>query len=176
MKKITPLLLLSFFLTPIFGQSQRKITTYLSAQYTKTVRDITLGNNPWGVGLGVQSFLNNKSKFKPTIELTSDIYLEDDKVWRSDSIGTPFNDLGGMTNLFIGSSFHPTKNSYLSFVAGPSFLGGQTLLGIKPSIGFYFSNKQKLTGKISYINIFNRGQIIKENFTSWSISLGVKLF
>jgi hypothetical protein len=176
MKKITTLLLLSFFSTQVFGQFQRKITTYISAQYTKTIHDITLGNNPWGMGLGVQSFLNNKSEFKPTIEITSDIYLGDDKVFRADSTGSPFNSLGGMTNLFIGASFNPTKNYYLSFMAGPSFLGGQSLLGIKPSVGFYFSNKQKLTGKISYITIFNRGYIKKEDFASWSISLGVKLF
>jgi len=176
MKTIISILLLTLSITQVFGQTQRKISTYLLAQYTKTVRDVTSGNNPWGMGLGVQSFLNNKTKFKPTIELTSDIYLEDDKVLRIDSTGTPFNDLGGMTNLFIGSSFNTSKNSYLSFVAGPSFLGGQTLLGIKPSVGFYFSNKQKLTGKISYINIFNRGEIKKENFSSWILSLGVKLF
>ena len=176
MQKILSLLLLSFALTPIFVQAQRKVTTYFLAQYNNTIKDVTLGNNPWGMGLGVQSFLNNKTKFKPTIELTGDIYLADDKVFRTDSTGTPFNEVGGMTNLFIGSSFHPTKNIYGSFVAGPSLLGGQTLFGIKPTFGFFFSNKQRITGKLSYINIFNRGEIIKEDFTSWSIALGVKLF
>jgi len=176
MKIFTAILLWMFSLIQVYGQSQRNISTYILAQYTKTIRDATLGNNPWGIGLGFQSFLNNKTKFKPTIELTGDIYLHDDKVFRSDSTGTALKDVGGMTNLFIGSSFNPTKNMYVSFVAGPSFLGGQTLLGIKPSFGIYFSKKQILNGKISFINIFNRGKIIKENFTSWSISFGVKIF
>lgn len=176
MKIITCLLFLSFSLKQASSQTQRKITTYLMAQCNITIQDATLGNNPLGMGLGIQSFLNNKTKFKPTIELTSDIYLPDDKIFRTDSTGTPLNEVGGMTNLFIGSSFNPSKNIYISFVAGPSFLGGQTLLGIKPSLGFYFSNKQKVTGKISYINVFNRGEIIKENFVSWSLAFGVKLF
>ncbi len=176
MKIFFAILLLTLSFTQIYGQTQRKLSTYFLTQYTKTIDDLTKGNNPWGMGLGLQTFLNNKTKFKPTIELTGDIYLEDDKVFRTDSTGTGFNDVQGMTNLFIGSSFNPTKKIYVSFVAGPSFLGGQTLFGIKPSLGFYFSNKQKLTGKISYINVFNRGKIIKEDFTSWSISLGVKIF
>jgi hypothetical protein len=82
----------------------------------------------------------------------------------------------GMINLFLGSSFHPTQNVYLSFLAGPSFISGQTLLGIKPSIGFYFSKAQKWTGKVSYINIFNRTKITKDDFGSLSVAVGLKLF
>ena len=176
MKKIISPLLFSFFLTQAFGQAQKKLTTYLSIQYNNTISDKTMGNNPWGAGLGVQTFFNNKSKFKPTIELTCDIYLEDDKVFRVNTDGTPINDVRGMINLFVGSSFHPATNIYLSLVAGPSFVSGQTLAGIKPSLGFYFSKNQKWTGKISYINIFNRGNLIKQDFRSLSFSVGLKLF
>jgi len=80
-----------------------------------------------------------------------------------------------MISLFVGTSFHPTKNIYLSFVTGPSLINGQTLLGIKPSIGFYFSKSHKWTGKVSYINIFNRTAITKSDFGSLSLGLGLKL-
>ncbi|HPG10905.1 MAG TPA: hypothetical protein PLU37_05200 [Chitinophagaceae bacterium] len=176
MQKVITTFLLCFILASSFGQTQKKISTYLLTQFNATMSDVTKGNNPWGVGLGLQTFLNNKTKFKPTIELTGDIYLEDDKVLRTDSTGTPLNDLGGMVNLFIGSSFNPTKNIYLSVVVGPSFISGQTLFGIKPSLGFYFTKSQRLTGKISYINVFNRGNIIKKDFTSLSLAVGLKLF
>ena len=148
-------------------------------QYNKTLYDYTIGNNPWGIGLGLQTFLNNKTMFKPTIEFTGDIYLEDDKVLRSNPDGSfpqNDNDVRGMINLFVGSSFHPTKNIYLSLLGGPSFIGGQTLLGIKPSFGFYFSKTQKWTGKVSYINVFNRTQTTKEDFGSLSLAIGLKLF
>lgn len=176
MKKLIPTFLFCFLLTQVIAQTQRKVSTYLLTQYNKTIYDRTLGNNPWGVGLGLQTFFNNKTKFKPTIELTGNRYLEDDKVFRTNPDGTEINDVRGMVNLFVGASFNPTKNIYLSFVAGPSFINGQTLLGIKPSFGFYFSKSQKWTGKISYINIFNRDKATKEDFGSLSLAIGHKLF
>ncbi|WP_301921297.1 hypothetical protein [Ferruginibacter sp.] len=47
---------------------------------------------------------------------------------------------------------------------------------MKPSLGFYFSSKQRWTGNIAYINVFNRGNVVKENFISVSLAIGVKLF
>ena len=176
MQKVITTFLLCFILTQTFGQTQKKVSTYLLTQYNNTLYDLTKGNNPWGVGLGLQTFLNNKTKFKPTIELTGDIYLLDDKVFRTDANGNPLPDVRGMVNLFFGSSFNPTKNIYLSFVVGPSFTSGQTLLGIKPSIGFYFPKSQRWTGKISYINIFNRDKATKKDFGSLSLAIGLKLF
>ncbi|HSN59893.1 MAG TPA: hypothetical protein VLR49_03090 [Ferruginibacter sp.] len=179
MKKLVSTFLFYFILAPSFSQAQPKISTYLLAQYNKTLYDNTSGNNPWGMGLGLQTFFNNKTKFKPTVEITGDIYLENDKVFRSSPDGTfpqSGNDVGGMVNLFVGSSFHPNKNTYLSLLAGPSFIGGQTLFGIKPSLGFYFSKNQKWTGKVSYINIFNRTKIVNDDFGSLSLAIGLKLF
>ncbi len=175
-RTITTIFLLCFILTQAFGQIQRKVTTNFLTQYNKTIYDRTIGNNPWGIGLGLQTFFNNKTKFKPNIELTGDIYLEDDKVFRTNSNGTEIVDVGGMVNLFLGTSFHPSQTIYLSFSAGPGFLSGQTLFGVKPSFGFYFSRSQRWTGKISYINIFNRDRTTKEDFGSLSLAIGFKLF
>lgn len=179
MRKFLTLLFTFFILTHSFGQTQRNVSTYLLTQYNSTLYDYTKGNNPWGIGLGLQAFFNNKTRFKPTIELTGDIYLEDDKVLRLNPDGSiPKNDnsVGGMVNLFAGSSFHPTQSIYMSLVGGPSFIGGQTLFGIKPSFGFYFSKNKRWTGKVSYINIFNRTQATKEDFGSLSLAIGIKLF
>ena len=179
MKKFVPTFLFCFLLTQVFGQTKRKVSSYIFAEYNQTLYDYTMGNNPWGVGLGVQAFLNIKSKFKPTIELTRDIYVEDNKVLRLNPDGsTPANDeaVGSMVNLFVGSSFHPTQSIYISFVAGPSFISGQTFLGIKPSFGFYFSKTQRWTGKVSFINVFNRTKIANEDFGSLSLAIGLKIF
>lgn len=179
MQKLITAFLLCFILTQSFSQTQRKVSTYLLTQYNKTLYDYTAGNNPWGIGLGLQIFFNNKTKFRPTVEFTGHVYLEDDKVFRSNPDGTfaeSGNDVRAMVNLFAGSSFHPNESIYLSLLAGPSFISGQTLPGIKPSFGFYFSKTQKWTGKVSYINVFNRTKIINEDFGSLSLAIGVKLF
>ena len=179
MKRFFVIIIGCFILAQGFGQTQRKVTTYLLSQYNNTLYDYTKGNNPWGIGLGLQTFLNNKTKFKPTIEITGDIYLEDDKVLRLNSDGSipkSDNSVSCMVSLFIGSSFHPTKNIYLSFVAGPAFINGQTLLGIKPSFGCNFSKNKRWTGKVSYINVFNRTPQTKEDFGSLSFAIGLKLF
>jgi hypothetical protein len=42
--------------------------------------------------------------------------------------------------------------------------------------GLLFSPKQRWTGRLSYINVFNRGNIIQEDFGSLSFSLVVRLF
>ena len=148
------------------------MSVYLQGQFNKTIYDRTMGNNPWGMGLGLQAYLNHSSKVRPLIDFTADAYLENDKVLRLNTNGTPVDDIRGMINLFAGASYQPAKTVYLSLVTGPSFVGGQTLLGIKPSFGFYFSENQRWTGKISYINIFNRD----EDFGSVSFSLAHKIF
>jgi len=179
MKKILTLFVCCFILIQSFGQTQRKISTYLFTNYNKTLRDYTIENNPWGVGLGLQAFFNNKTRFKPTIELTYDIYLEDDDVFLANPDGNfPKNDNGvnGMINLFVGSSYSPTHNLYLSLLAGPSFISERPLFGVKPSVGFYFPKNQRWTLKVSYINIFNRAKIINEDFSSLSVAVGLKLF
>jgi hypothetical protein len=91
MKKLIPTFLFCFLL----AQTQKKVSAYLFAQYNKTIYGATLGNNPSGIELGLQTFFNNKTKFKPTIEITGDIYLENDKVYRTDLNGIPLNDVPG---------------------------------------------------------------------------------
>lgn len=176
MQKLITTFSLYFILIHSFGQRQKKISTCLLIQYNKTMYDKSAGNNPWGIGVGLQTFINNNTQFKPTIELSGDVYLEDDKVYRINPDGSEIIDVRGMVNLFAGISFNPKQDIFLSFVAGASFISGQTLFGIKPSFYFYFSKSQKWTGKISYINIFNRGKTIKEDFGSLSLAVGLKLF
>lgn len=176
MKKLISPVLLCLLLMQASAQAKRKVSAYLFAQYNNTIYDATNGNNPWSVGPGLQVFFNTKTKFKPTIEFTADTYLEDDKVFRMETTGKPIDDLGSMVNLFVGSSYHPTQTTFFSITAGLSFINGNTYFGLKPSFGFYFSNNQRWMGKISFINIFNREELTKEDFGSMSFAIGLKLF
>jgi hypothetical protein len=176
MQKTITTLLVSFIVLTLSAQKQRKISSYLNVQFNTTLQDATIGNNPWGAGIGLQTFFKNKTTFKPTIELTGAIYLADDKVYRMNADGTPIDDIESMVNLFAGTTFTATQNIYFSIVGGPSFINEQTLLGIKPSVGFYFTKSKRGTANISYINIFNRDRVTKQDFGSVCLSLGFKLF
>lgn len=175
MQKIVLTLLCCFGLTCSFGQAPRKISAYLQAQFNKTLYDYTKGNNPWGIGAGVTSFLNTPTMFKPLIEITSDVYLEDDKVLRSNPDGNfePDNSVRGMVNVFAGIMFETGNTVNISLAAGPSFIGGQNYWGLKPSFGFYLSQNKKWMGNVAYINVFDR---VAENFGSISFAVKTKLF
>ena len=176
MQKFFLISVFSFILFESSGQMLKKHPVYLYGQFTQTIYDQTLGNNPWGIGAGLQYLFNHFSKFSPTVEIAADGYLEDDKVLRLNSDGTPMKTVDYMVNLFAGVSYQPLKKFYLSLSAGPSLVSGETLFGLKPSFGFYFSKDQKWVVKISYINIFNRNQKTGEDFGSVSLSLGISIF
>lgn len=179
MRKGFVLLFYSFILSHGFGQKQRKISTYLLADYNKALYDYTINNNPWGAGLGLQFFLNNNTMPKPVLDITGDIFLEDDKVLRLNPDGSyPQNNntVGSMINLFAGSSFHPANTIYFAFTTGPSLINGHLFFGIKPAFGFHLAKSKKWTGKASYINVFNRTKITKEDFGLLSLAIGFRLF
>jgi hypothetical protein len=46
---------------------------------------------------------------------------------------------------------------------GAGFISDRAFFGIKPSIGFYFSKKQRWARKVFYIEIINRDKIMKED-------------
>jgi hypothetical protein len=175
MQQFITTFLVCLVLTQAIGQTQRKVSGYLQAQFNHTLYDITLSNNSLGFGFGLQAYLNNSSKVRPTIDFTADVYGGTKVQWLYPD-GTPIEAVEGMLNLFAGASYQPATRVYLSFVAGPSFSTGRTVLGIKPSIGVYFSRTQRVTAKVSYINVFNRDKRTKDDFGAVSFSLGVRLY
>ena len=157
-----------------FAQKENRISTYASLQFNSTLYDINARNNPWGIGLGLQSLLNNKTRFKPAIEITADIYVAGTK----DLFLVEGRDVAvtNMVNFFAGAHFLASERTYLSLLIGPSFVNGQACFGLKPAVGFYFSKNKRWTGKIGFINIFNREPSIDRDFGSLSLSVGLKLF
>ncbi len=143
-------------------QPSRQTTPYVSFQYNKTLHDYTIGNNPWGIGIGVQVNFLDQRFLKPVMELTLDAYLEDDKVLRLYPGGSAANDVGGMINLFGGVAYEPWRRLYIAGTTGISLTAGQVLFGFKPSAGVYVSQRRGLL-KFSYINLYHRGTVVKEN-------------
>lgn len=176
MKYMITAFLLCFTLTQSISQPQHKVSTYLFGQYGQTLYDRTKNNNLRSLGLGLQTFFNTKTLFRPSIELTGDFIYLDDKVLRTNADDSEIKSVTSMVTLFAGTAFHPAKNIYFSVLAGPGFVSGRFLPGIKPSLGFYFDKNQKASAKISYINIFNRYQRTGKDYGLLSFAFGFKLF
>lgn len=186
MNKALVIFLICFAFTQLsYGQTDRKVAVYLQGHYNKTRSDITLGNNPGGFGVGVQVFYPQNTKFRLTGEVTLSAYLLDDKVGRSYGYDDYDNweqipTVNGMTNVFVGGAYYPINALSVSVMSGLSSMnvdnGRQNRFGIKPAINFHFSKNQRWIAAVSYINIFNRDPVTKQDFNSLSFSLGVRLF
>ncbi len=180
MKKYIILFIFCLSSKEIFAQKKDKIAGYFLFEYSTTMYDRTLGNNPSGVGIGAQVMMKTKTAFEPIIEITAQGSLEDDDVYRLTPGGKGVPDARGIINVFAGSSFYASKHFYLLFIAGPSFINNITYLGIKPSCGFYFSKRKRITAQVSFLNIFNRElnytETKKEDFGALNFLLGIKLF
>ncbi len=175
MKKLLFITVCCLTITSSFGQSKRFVSVYLETQLNTTLHDIVKQNNPWGIGLGLQAFFNTGDKLKLTFDITKDEYLADDKVL-SVRNGSGIPRVNEMNNILAGISYHPIPAVYFSFVSGASFINNQTLLAIKPSLGIYFSENRRWMGKLSYINVYDRDKVTKQDFGSVSFSLGMRLF
>ena len=176
MRFILLIMICCLVLSDSFGQSDKSISGYLQADYNHTLYDQTKGNNPSGAGLGILVLYNKNKRIKPAVELSAAFYPGDDKVLRLDPNGEHYEEVPFMINLFAGAMIQPGRRIYISFLGGPSFIGGQTFAGIKPSLGFYFSENQRWSGKVSFINIFNRTSTPRRDFGSISFSLGLRIF
>ena len=175
MQKVISFLLGLFILTNSFGQTKKKVMIFLEPEFSKTIMDRTKQNNLWGIGIGLQTIFTNKTKFSPTFNIIDDFIFLDDKVFRTNSDGSEMKSIQNVLKIFVGTNFNPTENFYLSFSVGPSFINGQTLLGINPSIGFFFPKTKRWTSRLSYTNIFNRNSGQNENYSSVCFSVGLRV-
>jgi hypothetical protein len=178
MKKIFLAIALTITLLPATAQRQKRLSTHIEFIQQATISDKTIKNNTWGTGLGLNSQINPGRKLSPTIDLSAFYYFSGYKLLYVNPYDTPIPAVEHLVNLFAGVTYKPGSLYYFSLVGGPSFVSDQTLLGIKPAVGFYFSPARKWKAQLAYLHIFNRGTEEWEvrNFTSLALSVGLKLF
>lgn len=176
MRKFTTAAFACIITIAAFSQTTRQLSTYLELIHQMSIYDKTIGNNPWGIGPGLQMQFNTTGKFKPIVDISGFVYLQDDKVGRLDENENMLPDVRSMVNIFAGVLYQPKKTMYVSLTTGPSFVSSQTLIGVKPAFGFYFNASQKWRGQIAFTNVFNRGETVKGDFGSVSFSIATRLF
>jgi hypothetical protein len=163
------------FCTVCTAQKQVKWNSYLQGAINPVVRDQTIKLNPWLAGLGFQVVSGSNHKLKWNVELNADIQPAEDKVYRFNPDGTELKQVRAVISLFGGIYYPISKTVFLSAAAGPCVNGDRVLFAIKPSLGIFFSKKNRLFGRISFWNIYNREAYSKKNFSSLSFTSGIKL-
>jgi hypothetical protein len=158
-----------------FGQKQKKVSAYADFHVNATQYDRTLSNNAGGFGIGLQTFINIKSKFRPGIEFNSDAFGGTKELYLTPD-GKPIYAKSVTGNILIGSSYPITKRFYINVAGGPSFFNSQVHFTVKPAIGFYFPASQLLVAKISHTHVFQRDAISNESFGFLNFAIGIKLF
>ena len=176
MHKIIISMLFCFILIKTMGQSQKKLSLYLSGQFHHTLYDRMKSENPFGFGVGLQLFFNNTAKLKPILEISAEAFPSKSKVLFLNPDGTSIDNIDIVANLFAGVSYYPIRQVYVAFSAGPGIANGNVLLGIRPSLGFYFSPNQKCMGRVSYTNLFHRDKFTQKDLGVLSFSIGIHLF
>jgi hypothetical protein len=175
---------LTFSVSVTFAQTSGNISTYIMGQYNKPFLEWRIKNNPWGIGLGAETFFMTNRKFQPTLDLAGNVFIE--KAQISPSFGSTGKapDIGSNISLLAGASLHPIRRLYFSFVAGPTLINQKIYFSTKPSIGFYIDKDRKWTSKFSGLYIYNYvpvkpimdGAPDKEGIGYFQISVGRRLF
>lgn len=164
-----------FMSTSVVVQAQPKMSVHFFIQGNHTLYDRTYANNRGGAGIGLQSSWHTKSMVKPTIELAGDVF-GGNKVLYMTPDGKPIDAKLSSLNVYAGPMLQVTQKFYVSLTVGPSFINTAAHVGIRPTIGYYFSQAQRVSTKASFTNVFYRDEISKKSFGYLSIALGVKLF
>src|SRR5688500_20223603 len=105
-----------------FSQVNRKVSVLLSFQANSTLYDRTASNNFGGIGFGLQTVLNTKTRVRPSLEINGDIF-------------------GGTKELYLTADDKPIygKSGVLSIHGGPYIqLSGRFFLAA--TIGSHFYN------------------------------------
>ena len=175
MQKLISIIFTCFIVLQTSGQTKHTVSIYIQFQNNLSVYDRTITNNASGIGAGIQIFLNTKTKLKPTLEITGDVFGGTKELYLTGD-GKPIYGKDGVYNFFVGASYAFSKNFYTALSVGPSLLDKDPYFTVKPSAGFYFFKNQRCTAKISFINIFQRDEISNQSFGYLSFSAGIKLF
>lgn len=164
-----------FIVTNCFSQPNRKLSVFLSFQANKTLFDRTITNNNGGIGFGLQTNLNTKTRVKPTLELNADFFAGTKELYLTSDF-KPIEAKSGVSGIYIGPLFEPVKRLFIAATFGTSIYNNKAHFGIRPSVGLYPSKRKNCTAKVSFTNIFQRDDINNKSFGYFSFTLALKLF
>lgn len=137
--------------------------------------DRTTTNNSGGFGFGLQTFLNTKTRLRPTLEVNADLFAGTKEGYLTTD-GQFIDGKSGVAGIYLGPSFQATEKLFIATTFGSSFYNATANFGVRPSVGFVPFNNKKLLAKASFTNVFQRDEISNESFGYFSFALALKLF
>jgi hypothetical protein len=177
MKKLLTAFLVFNVVTSVRAQEKDRLwNVYCKVQYTRTIDDLARGNNPWGVGAGLKVFLNTTKWFRPSLDLSGDLYLYGNKALLTGPGGERLPTVTSVSRLLAGPSLEAAKHFNAGIMVGPTFVNADVLFTIKPYVLIFMNSQQNAFLKVAYLHVYNRGWVIHQNFTSTSVSLGFRIF
>jgi len=157
------------------GQEDRKISAYASLNVNLTQYDRTISNNAVGFGAGAQINMRTGAWVRPLICFSADGYGGTKELYMTAG-GKPIMGKSEVINVFAGVLVNLPKRFFASFTMGPSFIDGNTYVGIKPAIGYYCLPGRQLAARVAFTNVYQRDDISNKSFGTLVISAAVKLF
>src|SRR5438874_3098555 len=117
-----------------FSQTERKFSTFVSLYADKTIYDNEFYSHKTAyTGAGFQGFMNTKTKIRPTLELTADLFT----VPQSGPADEPLKPKKIIVPaLYIGPSFQLSDKLSLATTLGTSIYFKQAHFGLRPSVWF----------------------------------------
>ena len=119
-----------------YGQIDRPVSAFISADVSPTLYDRTASNNGVGFGAGLQLYIRTKTWLRPALDASAYAY-GGTKELRLAADGSPIYAKDGSVNLYVGAYFQLAPQWFASFTAGPSFFNGNAYVGIIPTVGYY---------------------------------------
>ncbi len=169
MKKLMVIFLLYSLAFRAMSQGTNKLSLNVSARlvYNESVL--------FGIGSGLQVSYNNKTKFKPLLEISRDMFPSYKKLL-VDSLGNPVNiSLTRNTNILVGSSYALSPATFASISMGLGFENKKPYPAINLAAGTYLFNNQRWMLKLAYLHIFDKGKF-KYQFSTLSLGIGFRIF
>ncbi|NCI45440.1 hypothetical protein [Sediminibacterium soli] len=155
---------------------QRTTSLTMQVRYGRTAYDITRSNNPSSLGMALQLGFLKGAKLQPHLELGADLFPGGNKVLYLLSDGTAIPSVSGLTHLYAGLAWHPSKTYFASLSAGTSVLDGRFLFGVRPVLSGYLTAKQTVSMNLFWLHVFNRDRQTGYNLGTAGIGIGIKLF
>lgn len=184
--KMILILLLLVLTHSATAQNKTGLSVYAGLHNSITAEDPTKHNNPWGLGIFTAGYVNTGGFVRPTIEITAEKFIADNKVGVHDGFDGIVPRIDAMVTVLGGGAILFEKFLSAGFLIGPALLKadeGKTgfptnkrLLIIKPYIDVT-PGKGKLSFRVGYVKGSSRFESVSPTrYKAVTLGVGVRLF
>lgn len=167
------ILITSLFFFKTDAQSPYRFSVFLAPGTSITKTDITKSDNPWAFDLTVKTYWNLPGRFKPSLSISGDLYLDSDKLGYLYPNNQEIPTVSAASYILPGLAFQVYQSLYVEVSGGPAFINRQVYGTLEGGITLLFPQNQRWRFALSYVQVNQReGQ----QFRSIKYTIGLRLF